>query len=136
MPGIVGILETSLYVAEPEAAANFYQRLFGFKTLTSDDRLSALSISQRQVLLLFRKDATPALPTAGGTIPPHGGSGNLHLAFAIADAEYDAWKHWLKQNSIAIESEVTWLRGGRSLYFRDPDGHLLELVTPRTWTIY
>ncbi len=26
--------------------------------------------------------------------------------------------------------------GGTSLYFRDPDGHLLELVTPGIWSIY
>jgi len=28
------------------------------------------------------------------------------------------------------------LRGGHSIYFRDPDGHLLELATPGLWAIY
>jgi len=31
---------------------------------------------------------------------------------------------------------VDWPRGGRSLYFRDPDQHLLELITPGCWSIY
>jgi hypothetical protein len=26
--------------------------------------------------------------------------------------------------------------GGASLYSRDPDGHLLELITPGCWAIY
>jgi len=27
-------------------------------------------------------------------------------------------------------------RGGTSLYFRDPNGHMLELATPGLWSIY
>nr|WP_237705563.1 hypothetical protein [Chthoniobacter flavus] len=35
-----------------------------------------------------------------------------------------------------VESRVTWERGGESIYFRDPDGHLLEMLTPGVWTIF
>jgi catechol 2,3-dioxygenase-like lactoylglutathione lyase family enzyme len=34
---------------------------------------------------------------------------------------------------IAIEGRTNWRRGGISIYFRDPDGHLLELATPGLW---
>ena len=37
---------------------------------------------------------------------------------------------------IAIEGRTKWSRGGESVYFRDPDGHLLELATPGLWAIY
>ena len=37
---------------------------------------------------------------------------------------------------IAIESRVTWERGGVSLYFRDPDGRSVELATPGLWPSY
>ncbi len=36
----------------------------------------------------------------------------------------------------AIEGATSWSRGGRSIYFRDPDGHLLELATPGLWSVY
>ena len=41
-----------------------------------------------------------------------------------------------RANNIAIEGRTTWKRGGESIYFRDPDGHLLELATPGLWAIY
>jgi catechol 2,3-dioxygenase-like lactoylglutathione lyase family enzyme len=72
----------------------------------------------------------------GGTIPPHGASGQSHLAFAISADDLEAWKTHLAEHDVALESTVTWPRGGTSLYFRDPDGHLLELVTPGIWSIY
>jgi catechol 2,3-dioxygenase-like lactoylglutathione lyase family enzyme len=31
---------------------------------------------------------------------------------------------------------VRWPRGGESIYFRDPDGHLVELATPGLWDNY
>jgi len=38
--------------------------------------------------------------------------------------------------AVTIEGATDWSRGGRSIYFRDPDGHLLELATPGLWTVY
>jgi len=32
-----------------------------------------------------------------------------------------------------LEQQVAWPRGGTSLYFRDPDRHLVELATPGLW---
>ena len=40
-----GILETALYVADIERAAEFYRRLFGFPTLLESDRLIALDVA-------------------------------------------------------------------------------------------
>jgi catechol 2,3-dioxygenase-like lactoylglutathione lyase family enzyme len=58
------------------------------------------------------------------------------MAFSIEAADLDAWEQRLRDHGIAIESRVRWQRGGTSLYFRDPDGHLLELLTPGVWPIY
>jgi catechol 2,3-dioxygenase-like lactoylglutathione lyase family enzyme len=136
-PQIQGVLETSLYVDNLERSAEFYQRVLGFEPMLSDDRLCALKAGSQQVLLLFRKGASNAASaTPGGVIPPHDGSGQSHLAFAISKEQLSAWEEELRQEGINIESRMEWPRGGRSLYFRDPDGHLVELVTPGTWPVY
>jgi catechol 2,3-dioxygenase-like lactoylglutathione lyase family enzyme len=137
MPSIGRVLETSLYVDQLERSIQFYTRLFGFEKLVSDDRFCALNVSGEQVLLLFRKRATmEPVMFPGGVIPPHDGDGQTHLAFTIAAEDEEEWTTSLRAADVAIESRVTWPRGGFSLYFRDPDGHLLELVSPGCWAIY
>jgi catechol 2,3-dioxygenase-like lactoylglutathione lyase family enzyme len=137
IPCLAGLLETSLYVEDLERSKRFYRTLFQFQILGEDDRLCALSVAGRQILLLFEKESArqPAV-LPGGTIPGHGGSGSLHLAFAISASDWNAWESRLREENVAIESTVDWPRGGRSLYFRDPDNHLIELATPGIWAIY
>jgi len=137
MPKLTGVIETCLYVDDLERAAHFYEDLFEFKRLIGDERFCALSVADRQVLLLFVKAATlEAIPTPGGMIPPHDGDGPLHVAFAIPAAAEAQWRSRLLEHAVPIESTVDWPRGGRSLYFRDPDQHLVELITPGCWSIY
>lgn len=137
VPKVSGILETAIYVADLKVSTSFYKTIFQFETLFADERLCALNVSNRQVLLLFLKRASNAATTSsGGIIPPHDGDGNLHFAFSMAASELASWEKWLCKNEVAIESTVKWDRGGTSFYFRDPDNHLLELVTPGLWTIY
>ncbi len=135
-PGVNGVVETALYVADLERSTRFYQDLFGFPLIyTEGDRLRALSVADRQVLLLFRAGGSRrATETPNGTIPPHDGHGTLHVAFAVTKEEMELWRGWLRDRGIGIESEVNC--GGLSLYFRDPDGHLLELISPGCWPIY
>jgi catechol 2,3-dioxygenase-like lactoylglutathione lyase family enzyme len=137
MPEVTGVVETCLYVDDLARAERFYQDVCEFKRLSGDDRFCALSVADHNVLLLFKTGATrEAISTPGGMIPPHDGAGSVHVAFAIpATAEAD-WQRRLEEREIAIESTVDWPRGGRSLYFRDPDQHLLELITPGCWSIY
>jgi catechol 2,3-dioxygenase-like lactoylglutathione lyase family enzyme len=133
---INGILESALYVEDLERAAQFYERLFGFARLLSDERMVALNVceSPRQVLLLFRKGgSTEGAEVPGGQIPPHDGNGNLHFAIAIEESDVQAWRAKLQAHNVEIISEVHPPQGGISLYFRDPDGHLAELATPRIW---
>lgn len=137
MPTAGRVLETSLYVDEVARSIEFYQRIFGFETLVSDGRFGALNVSGQQVLLLFRKGATTEpMKIPGGVIPPHDGQGQMHLAFTIAREDESQWVDVLRNAGVAIESRVDWPRGSFSFYFRDPDGHLVELVTPGCWTIY
>ena len=137
MPQLTGVLETSLYVEDLERSIRFYLEVMQFQKLVGDQRFGALQAARQQVLLLFKKGAsTEPMVIDGGVIPPHDASGQMHLAFAVSAQELEPWEQWLEQHHVVIESKVRWERGGQSIYFRDPDGHLLELVTPGCWAIY
>jgi catechol 2,3-dioxygenase-like lactoylglutathione lyase family enzyme len=137
MPSVNGLLESALYVADVGRSAEFYQRVFGFRRLVSEANFCAFDVAGRQVLLLFeRGGSTSPTRLPGGVIPPHDGRGTLHFAFAIAADELETWERWLSSQQVAIESRVDWQGGGVSLYFRDPDSHLVELATPGLWSIY
>ena len=137
MPELNGVLETALYVDDMPRARRFYEQVLGLSPIFEDLRLAAYAVGGRSVLLLFQRgSARETVHMPGGTIPPHDGSGPLHIAFAIGADELPQWEGRLATHSVPIEGRTKWRRGGTSIYFRDPDGHLLELATPRLWTIY
>lgn len=137
MPKIDGVIETVLYIDDLDRASAFYQHTLGLRLLSSDSRFLAFAVGDRNMLLLFRRGQTlQTVHLPGGTIPPHDGHGPIHVAFAIASEELAAWEEILERRGIAIEGRTAWPRGGQSIYFRDPDQHLLELVTPGVWAIY
>jgi catechol 2,3-dioxygenase-like lactoylglutathione lyase family enzyme len=130
-PKTAGILESALYVADVARAVGFYEKIFGFRVISDfGERGCAMQAGERQVLLLFKKGASR------GMVSAHDGDGELHVAFAIAAEELPAWEAWLFENGIALVERQVWERGGVSLYFRDPDQHLLEVATPGVWPIY
>ena len=94
----------------------------------------ALEIAGRSVLLVFQAGATEVdFVDSGGTIPGHDGRGRLHFALSIAPPISTPGARGFRARGIAIVGEYRWPRGGYSLYFRDPDGALVELATPGLW---
>jgi catechol 2,3-dioxygenase-like lactoylglutathione lyase family enzyme len=136
-PPLTGILETALYVADVSRSVAWYQRLFGFELLSRDERMAALRVTNDQLLLLFRHGGSTApIDTPGGIIPPHDATGCIHFAFAIPTDSLTAWEARLRHHGVTVDGRVNWSRGGISLYFYDPDGHLVELATPGIWPNY
>ena len=136
MPKLGGILETAIHTEDMARSRAFYEGVLGLEAIYSDTGcLNA--VAGRDVLLVFRKGTTGQTVTLpGGTIPGHGGDGALHVAFAIGKDELDRWETHLASRGVAIEGRNDWSLGGRSIYFRDPDGHRLELAAPGLWSVY
>lgn len=136
-PHIRRVLETALYVADMGRAVAFYRDVLGLLPMGGNDRLTPIDAGEGTVLLLFRGGASAdGIDYPGGRIPPHDGSGPVHMAFAIDENEFDAWQARLTEQGVSIEVVNRWERGGRSAYLRDPDGHSIELATPGLWPTY
>ena len=124
------ILETCLYVDDLDAAAAFYQDVLGLERFAGAPGRHVFFRCGQGVFLLFNPTQTER---AAGDVPAHGARGPGHVAFAMLSEEVAAWREQLTARGVAIEAEVSWPRGGYSLYFRDPAGNSVELTTPQTW---
>jgi catechol 2,3-dioxygenase-like lactoylglutathione lyase family enzyme len=88
------------------------------------------------VFLLFNAEAT----RQGNALPPHGATGPGHTCFQVDTAAYDPWKRHLEEHGVEILQKVEWgagpntpFRPGRSFYFSDPSGNLLEIANADFW---
>jgi catechol 2,3-dioxygenase-like lactoylglutathione lyase family enzyme len=130
MMPIQTVVETGLYVDDLEAAERFYHGILGLPVIAREaSRHVFFRVGDSSVLLAFLPGAT----LKGDILPAHGAMGPGHFAFGIPAAALDAWRDHLARNGVAIEKEVAWPRGGRSIYFRDPEGNSVELLTPGLW---
>jgi len=135
-PAIRGIVETCINVADISRARPFYESLFGFEPMAHSERFCAYPVGPDVLLLFTQGGSDNPTPAAHGIIPPHNTIGSGHFALAVVRDELTTWQARLRDLGIKIESEVHWERGGRSIYFRDPDGNLLELASPGIWANY
>jgi len=127
---IHAIIETAIYVDDLQAAEAFYQTILGLAVIGKEAGHHVFfQVGEASVLLAFRAEAT----LKGDQLPAHGAKGPGHFAMGIEAEAFDAWRNLLQSHGVAIEKEVEWPRGGKSIYFRDPAGNLVELVTPGVW---
>jgi catechol-2,3-dioxygenase len=118
-----------LYAEDLAAAEQFYRDTVGLEVIGRGDASCGFRCGGG-VLLIFdpRKSRVPARD-----VPSHGSSGVGHIAFAAKPEELNAWRQHLREAGIAIELEMDWEEGGRSIYFRDPAGNVVELAPPTLW---
>jgi catechol 2,3-dioxygenase-like lactoylglutathione lyase family enzyme len=93
MPKLTRILETALYVADLDRAATFYRDVMVLPCVFEDFRMRAFDVGGNGVLLLFPQGGSlQPIETPGGSIPPHDGSGPVHVAFSISAEELGEWQ--------------------------------------------
>jgi len=113
---------TVIFVRDMDAMRHFYETLLGFslqRVLSSgwiEFRIGGNTLAL----------AIPSRTASDRPVPV--GSAALQLAFKVSVAEVDACAEELVRKGISLVSPPTdQVFGHRTLFFRDPDGNLLEV---------
>ncbi|MBW9112310.1 VOC family protein [Rhizobium cauense] len=131
-----GMLETALYADDLDKAEAFYEGILGLSKISRSGNRHVFYRCGAGVLLIFNPEETIKPPSSTSLqVPPHGTTGAGHACFRVSADNLDAMAARLTTAGVVIESEVTWPQGGRSIYFRDPDGNSLECAEARIWGI-
>jgi len=137
MMTINGVLETCLYSENLNAAESFYTGVLGLKLVSAENGRHLFLKCGRGMLLIFNPEHTSREQTFvnGSPVPLHGSKGSGHLALSIDDDKHEDWESRLEKHGVEIESKVEWPNGCKSIYFRDPDGNSLEIVSEGLWDL-
>jgi len=123
------LVEAALYVDDLDRAEAFYRDVLGLELIGKEPGRHVFFRAGDGVLLVFNPEATRH--SAG--FPAHGATGPGHAALGVPADSLEFWRRRLQECGVEIEKEATWPKEGRSLYFRDPAGNSVELVTPGCW---
>lgn len=122
---ISGLDHFVLTVASVEETCDFYQRLLGFERIDTAGRPTALAFAGQKINV--HEAGREFEPKAGRPTP---GSGDFCL---ITDRPLDELCAVLAANGVAVELGPVARIGAKgpmtSIYFRDPDGNLVEVAT-------
>ena len=97
------------------AAARFFASIFGLNFNEQEsDHFAPVRVNE-MLTLLFDQDTS---------FDSH------HYAFHVSDAEFDTIFDRIKKAGLSYgDGELNDWNGGRGVYFKDPNGHVLELMT-------
>lgn len=113
---------TVVFVRDMAAMRRFYEDVLGFALL----RERSLDWIEYQIGANTLALATPKRTAADAPTPK--GSASLQLAFKVAVSEVDECADELARHKVDLLSPPTnQAFGHRTLFFRDPDGNLLEV---------
>jgi glyoxylase I family protein len=124
---ITGIHHITLLVKDLSRSAAFYRNVLGLRlvkqTVNEDDRSARHFIFGDEDGLMITCLEYPDLDE--GKV---GRGSTHHFALAVdSEAELAAWKQYLDQKGIPT-TDVMDRDDFRSIYLRDPDGHIIEIA--------
>ena len=103
------------------ASARFYEDIFGFEYLKEWGHFAVLKINSHLTFDFITKDTF----------------NTVHYAFKVTDEQFDTIFKRIQDREIAYGSDpfdlenasINHNHGGRGVYFRDPNEHVLEILT-------
>jgi catechol 2,3-dioxygenase-like lactoylglutathione lyase family enzyme len=116
------VLNHTIVPAHDKAAsAEFFARVFGLEYKGPHSHFAPVQVNDGLTLDFDER----------GQFEPH------HYAFMVSEAEFDAIFDRIKAEGISYGSgprsrtdgQINHRRGGRGVYFDDPNGHVLEILT-------
>ncbi|KAL3493884.1 Glyoxalase/Bleomycin resistance protein/Dihydroxybiphenyl dioxygenase [Aspergillus germanicus] len=158
-PPLTHILETCIYVRDVEASVKFYQETLGIAPFIESPRVTGFSLGPTTLLLFELGKTGTDVITPTGTIPLHGPTARVlaslqhsganeddsgeaqslkqHFCLAVqTPEEVEQWEERLRGKGVKVLSTMGWKRGGRSVYFEDLDGHVVEIASRGVWPHY
>ena len=106
---------------DKEAAAQFFADIFGLPFEGTRGHFAPVRVNESLTLDFDNADPVP----------------RQHYAFHVSDGEFEAILGRVKDRGVKFGSgpstqddgEINNRRGGRGVYFKDPNGHSYELLT-------
>jgi catechol 2,3-dioxygenase-like lactoylglutathione lyase family enzyme len=119
----VKLNHTIVHSRNPRAAADFYSGLFGLSAPVPFGPFLDVEVGN-EVTLAFLDAGDMEVQTQ-------------HYAFLVSEAEFDQIFGRVRERGLHYwadpgknrEGEINRHYGGRGVYFEDPSGHLLEIIT-------
>jgi catechol 2,3-dioxygenase-like lactoylglutathione lyase family enzyme len=124
MSDIVGIAHFSIPVSDVARSRDFYVNVVGCKHLFSAPKGHMSFIDAGGVCLILVKQAGPVNPALQNT-------DGVHHSFTIAPDKFESAIARLKAQGVELIGEEDRQGGvvnGPRVYFRDPDGTVLEFI--------
>jgi catechol 2,3-dioxygenase-like lactoylglutathione lyase family enzyme len=117
----ISLNHTIVPARDKQAAAEFFARIFGLHVDKEHGHFAPVRVNDT-LTLLFDEDSS---------FESH------HYAFHVSDSEFDQIFGRVRDAKLSYGSAPWSLddgklndwNGGRGVYFKDPDGHVLELMT-------
>lgn len=112
---------TIVYCHDNVASAKFYERIFGFEYLKQWGHFAVLKVNSTLTFDFMNKEKFTS----------------QHYAFKVDDKQFDEIFFRVIEEDISYGSGPSNLDnmktnnsfGGRGVYFKDPNGHILEILT-------
>jgi catechol 2,3-dioxygenase-like lactoylglutathione lyase family enzyme len=124
MSDIVGIAHFSIPVSDIKRSRDFYVDVVGCKHLFSTPKGHMSFLDAAGVCLILVKQPAPVNPVLQE-------SEGVHHSFAIAPGQFESAVARLKAHGVELIGEEDRQGGvvnGPRVYFRDPDGTVLEFI--------